>query len=77
MDNRIRRVFRDVFDDDQMRIWAAMSSRDVPEWDSLNHVKLLIGLEEEFEIKFTTHEATQLTSVMSIKEALERKLVPS
>ena len=74
MHTRIRRVFRDVFDDRQMEISDATSPRDLAAWDSLAQVKLLIGLEEEFAIKFTTHEVTQLTSVASIKEALERKL---
>ncbi len=76
MDSRIRRVFREVFNDGQMKIWDAMSAKDVKGWDSLSQVKLLIGLEEEFSVKFTTHEVTQLTSVGNIKEALARKLAP-
>ncbi len=74
MDSRIRRVFREVFDDAQIEIWDSMSARDVKGWDSLAQVKLLIGLEEDFNVKFTTHEVTKLTSVASIKEALTRKL---
>jgi acyl carrier protein len=75
MDSRIRRVFKEVFNDGQIEIWDAMSARDVKGWDSHAQVKLLIGLEEEFGVKFTTHEVTQLTSVANIKEALARKLV--
>jgi acyl carrier protein len=75
MDTRIRRVFREVFNDGQMEIWDAMSAQDVMGWDSLAQVKLLIGLEEDFGVKFTTQEVTQLTSIANIKKALERKLV--
>lgn len=75
MDIRIRRVFREVFDDDRIEIWDAMSAKDVKGWDSLAQVKLLIGLEEEFGVKFGTHEVTQLNSVAAIKEALSRKSV--
>jgi acyl carrier protein len=75
MDSQIRRVFREVFNDEQIEIWDAMSAQDVKGWDSLAQVKLLIGLEEEFGVKFTTHEVTQLTSVANIKAALARKVV--
>jgi acyl carrier protein len=73
MDSRIRRIFREVFNDDQLEIWDAMSAHDVKGWDSLAQVKLLIGLEEEFGVKFTTHEVTQLNSIANIKEALAKK----
>jgi acyl carrier protein len=68
-------VFREVFNDEQIEIWDAMSARDVKGWDSLAQVKLLIGLEEEFGVEFTTHEVTQLTSVANIKKSLAQKLV--
>jgi len=73
MHHRIREVFREVFDDDEMEIWDEMSAKDVPDWDSLAQVKLVIGLEEEFEIKFTTHEVAQMTCLDDLKEALLAK----
>jgi len=75
MNTRISRVFREVFDNAQMEIWDEMSTEDVAGWDSLAQVKLLIGLEEDFGVKFTTQEVTQLTSIANIKKSLERKLV--
>ena len=73
MDDRVRAVFREVFDDDQMEVWDQMSAKDVSEWDSLAQVKLIIGLEEEFGIKFTTHEVAKMTCVGDLKDALARK----
>ena len=70
---RIREVFREVFDDDEMEIWDEMAAKDVVDWDSLAQVKLIISLEEEFGIKFTTHEVSQMTSVGDLKRALELK----
>ena len=77
MHHRIREVFREVFDDDEMEIWDEMAAKDVPEWDSLAQVKLIIGLEEEFEIKFTTHEVAQMTCIGDLKRALFRKDIKS
>jgi len=73
MDDRIRAVFRDVFDDDEMQVWDEMAAKDVLDWDSLAQVKLVIGLEEEFDIKFTTHEVAKMTCVGDLKKALLSK----
>jgi acyl carrier protein len=74
--HRIRKVFREVFDSDEMEILDEMAAKDVPEWDSLAQVKLIIGLEEEFDIKFTTHEVAQMTCVGDLKKALLLKGIP-
>ena len=29
---------------------------DIPEWDSLNHIYLVVAIEKQFKIKFTTHQ---------------------
>jgi len=73
MDHRIREVFREVFDNDEMEIWDDMAAKDVLEWDSLAQVKLIIGLEEEFGIKFTTHEVAEMRCVGDLRETLLRK----
>jgi acyl carrier protein len=70
---RIQRIFREYFDDDQLEIWDEMSPRDLPAWDSLMHVKLLIALEEEFGVQFTTAEAGELRSVGDFLGALAAK----
>ena len=77
VDDRIRDVFREVFDDPQMLISDAMSAKDIPDWGSLAQVKLIIGLEEEFGIKFSTQEVTQMTCVGDFKKSLVLKGVPS
>jgi acyl carrier protein len=70
---RIQRVFREQFDDDQLEIWDGMSPRDLPSWDSLMQVKLLIAMEEEFGVQFTTAEAAELRSVDDFLGALAAK----
>lgn len=70
VDDRIRDVFREVFDNDQMEISDSLSPKDVPDWDSLAQVRLIITLEEEFSVKFTTQEVAQMTCVGDLKQAL-------
>ena len=73
---RVTQVFRDIFDDDGLVIADAMSAKDLKDWDSLAQIKLIIALEEEFEIKFTTHEVAQMKCVGDLKLALRSKGVP-
>jgi len=50
------------------------SSMDtIGEWDSLNHMNLMMALEEEFSIQFDNTEVMKLTSMDAILRALKRK----
>ena len=44
------------------------------EWDSLNHVKIIIALSKKFNIKIQTSDYDKLTSINSIKRFLLKKI---
>lgn len=70
---RVQRVFREIFDDDAMEVSDETSAKSVPAWDSLAHVRLIIALEEEFDVKFTTREVVQMACLGDLKKALVSK----
>jgi acyl carrier protein len=74
MQERIERVFREVFDNDSLEVSSELSQETYPDWDSFSQVKLIIGLEEEFGVKFTTAEVLEASSVAKIGQLLESKL---
>ena len=48
-----------IFDDillDSVPLTAALSARDVEEWDSLLHVSIVVAVERAFNIKFRVGE---------------------
>lgn len=59
---------------DQSSLTIHLSKDDISEWDSLGHLKLLLGLEEEFEIKFSIEETGNLSSLKDICNLIEIKL---
>jgi acyl carrier protein len=73
IDYRIRSVFREVFDREDMEICDEMTAKDVPEWDSLAQVKLIIGIEEEFGMKFTTKDVAEMSCVGDVKKIIINK----
>jgi acyl carrier protein len=56
----LQRVFRQVFEDDQIALSDELSAKDFDNWDSLQHINLLIAIERHFGIKFATAEISRL-----------------
>jgi acyl carrier protein len=50
-----------------------MTARDVEEWDSLAHVRLLLTIERKFQIKFSASEVGGLKTVGDLVLLIERK----
>jgi acyl carrier protein len=67
-------VFRRVFENDTLLITDEMTAQDVPEWDSLAHINLIVEIEEEFGLRFTVDDISGLRNVGEMIELVERKL---
>ncbi len=67
-------IFRDLFDDDTLVPVPSMTAADVPEWDSFNHINLIVTIETRFGIKFQTAELESMTTVGHLVELIARKL---
>ena len=51
-----------------------LTAGDVPGWDSFNHVNLIINIEEEFGIRFTSGEVSGMKNVGDLKRILALKI---
>ena len=71
-------VFRQVFDDPEIVLRDEMTAEDVPGWDSLTHINLMVATEKRFKIKFATAEISKLKdegqNVGSLLALIEKKL---
>ncbi len=70
---RLATIFGDTFIEDNYTFSMDTSMDDIQEWDSLNQVRLLMAVEQEFGIRFELEEMEQLTSVAALVEAISRK----
>jgi acyl carrier protein len=73
IDQRLQQIFREAFENDKLTLNDSLSPETLPEWDSLGHVKLIMGCEEEFGVKFTIDETVESTSVGKLKAGLAAK----
>ncbi len=67
----IQEIFRQVFDDAGMVVTRDTSSRNVADWDSVAHVKLILSLEEEFGIRFSEDEVSSIQTVGDFLDTIE------
>ena len=73
-------VFRQVFDDPKLVLREEMTSQDVPGWDSMAHINLMVATEKRFNIRFATAEIARLKEPgqnVGCLLALIRKKLPS
>jgi acyl carrier protein len=61
--DRLQAVFRDVFNDDALVLRPEMSAADIPGWDSLSNVLLIIAIETTFRIRLKPREINALSNV--------------
>jgi|TARA_Y100000994_G_C15582725_1_gene397221 acyl carrier protein len=70
---RLTPVFQDVFDDDMLVPHADMTAADVEDWDSLSNIRLVVAVEEEFEMLFTTGEVAGLNDVGEFVKVIQKR----
>jgi acyl carrier protein len=70
---QFQKVFRNVFDDDSIEISDELTADDIEDWDSLSHVQLVMALEKEFGLKFTTVEIIDLKNVGEFMNLVQKK----
>jgi acyl carrier protein len=72
--DRLVTTFQSVFDDADIRVTRDTVADDVEGWDSLTHINLIVAIEKEFRVRFTTSEITALTNVGDLADLITRKL---
>jgi acyl carrier protein len=70
---RVQDVFRAELDDEELVIGPDTSQKNLKAWDSLAHIRLISGIENEFDVQFSLAEIEQLTSVRQLIQAIEER----
>ncbi|WP_158823152.1 acyl carrier protein [Granulicella sp. S156] len=67
-------IFHDLFDDDSIVLNPGLTAAEVPEWDSFNHINLIVAIESRFGIKFQTAELESMHTVGHLADLIQSKL---
>ena len=72
--NAVQDIFRDVFDDEELMITDETNADDIEDWDSFEHISLVIAMESEFSMKFDIKEVNKLQNVGQMIDLIKRKM---
>lgn len=60
---KLDEVFQDVFDDETIHVTDSTTANDIEDWDSLEHINLVVAVEKKFGIKFNMGEVNAMKNV--------------
>lgn len=72
---QVNTIFIDVLDEENIRIDRTTTANDIDEWDSLTHIQLVVAIEKQFKIRFTSREIQSWKNVGEMIDCIETKVV--
>lgn len=69
----LNEVFQDVFDDEDIIVTDATIADDIEDWDSLEHINLIVAVEKKFGIKFTMGEVSGMKNVGEMADLIAQR----
>jgi acyl carrier protein len=70
---QLQEVFRRIFDDEALTVSRATTAQDIEAWDSVQNVTLMLDVETEFKVRFSTSEMAYLKNVGDLVDLIEKK----
>lgn len=69
----LNEIVRDIFGDEAISLGPQTTAEDIAEWDSFNHINIIVAVESRFGVKFSTVEVEALRNVGDMAALIERK----
>lgn len=73
INTRLKTIFENIFEND-FELKDSLTADEVNGWDSITHVKLILAVEEEFQIRFKLQEISSLKNLGDLRLSIEKKL---
>jgi acyl carrier protein len=71
--SKIQPIFRKVFENKKLVLNEKLNASKVKNWNSLNHITLIVELESFCKVSFTTEELVKLNNVGDFVNLLIKK----
>jgi len=72
LDRKLEKIVKDTLQSKKVTLESSME--DIPEWDSLKHIQLIIAIEEKFDITIDFSDTLDMTSIPLIKNKILKYL---
>jgi len=71
---KLTEILRDVFGDDTLVATSTLTAKDVPGWDSLRNIRLMLTIEKAYGVRFSASEIGKLQNVGDLVHLVQGKL---
>ena len=71
---KLTEILRDVFGDDTLVATSTLTAKEVPGWDSLRNIRLMLTIEKAYGVRFSASEIGKLQNVGDLVQLVQGKL---
>jgi acyl carrier protein len=71
---KVNEIFIDTLDNEDIVLTDETTANNIEEWDSLNHIQLVVAVEKSFKIRFTSHEIQSWKNVGEMLDNIALKI---
>ena len=71
---KVNNIFIDILENEDVVLTYATTACDIEDWDSLNHIQLIVAIEKEFKARFTSQEILSWNNLGEMLECLIFKI---
>jgi acyl carrier protein len=73
-ESKVNDLLADLFELDPKTIYDDWTHEDIALWDSLQHLRMITAMEQEFGIKFSMAEIRSMENIGQIRSILRKKV---
>ena len=74
IEKQVLQLIEDIFNIEDLEINNTLTQDEINEWDSIGHVRLMMAIENEFELKIPLAATVNLISIKKISDYLWQRL---
>jgi acyl carrier protein len=71
---KLNEIFQDILDADDISLTRETTAEDIKDWDSANHINIVVSVEMRFKVRFTNAEVERLKNVGDFVDLIQAKL---
>lgn len=72
--SQVNKIFNEVLENNDIKLKKETTASDIPEWDSLSHIQLVVAIEKFFNVKFTSLELVKFKNVGEMCQSILKKI---
>lgn len=69
---KLQRIFRELYDDEGLQLHPGLRLEELPDWDSVMQVKMVLTVEAEFGFRFETEEVSAIRGVADLLQLIAK-----